>query len=201
MLRALYYLKAFGYDFFEKADEDYKYTSYENLKEQIYSCELCSYSKKRKHIFFPRKKKDMKIFIIDSFIKKSENENGIFMSSTQNTKLKTLLKQHLNLEEKDYYISYIYKCFCDEKNDDFALKQCVPYVFAELSLLKPDFILCLGENAFNALGFSDFKRLRGEFFIFFNAWFLPSFDINFITKNPSLEENFIDDLNKIKTFL
>ena len=201
VLRSLFYLRAFGYDFLEDINKDSKYNSYESLQEQIYSCKLCVFSKKRKHLFFPKKKKDIKLFIIDSFVKKQENENGIFMDSKQNTKLKFLLKQHLNLEKKDYYISYIYKCFCDEKNDDFALKQCLPYIFEEFSLLKPKLILCLGENAFKALGFKDFKQLRGELFIFFNAWFLPSFDVDFILKNPSLEEKFIKDLKKIKAFL
>lgn len=201
MLKKLYYLKAFGYEFLQDTNKNFKNLTYDDLKEQISACQLCYLYKKRKNTPFPKDVKKVDLFIINSFISKEENESGRVLSSKNGLKLQDFLQKYLNLTVDDYYISYLYKCFCEGKNDELALKNCLPYMHSEIFLLKPKIILCLGENTFNSLGFSNFKALRGNAFIFLNTWFLTSFDMDFISKNPSLEQEFIDDLTKIKAFL
>lgn len=63
------------------------------------------------------------------------------------------------------------------------------------------FFACLGEYTFKSLGFKDYHILKGEVFAYKNFFIMPSYDLDFIEKNPSYEKNFIQDLKKIKGFL
>ncbi len=62
------------------------------------------------------------------------------------------------------------------------------------------FLLCLGEYTFKSLGFKDYHILKGEVFAYKNFFIMPSYDLDFIEKNPSYEKNFIQDLKKLKDF-
>lgn len=228
-LRNLHYLKAFGYDFFDKKplsffnknlafsndkfNENLNFTqktqAFFKLKEQISNCELCSLSKKRRKASFNRNlKRDLKqdlssccLMIIKEFISKKEHENGDFFKDAQGLELKNLLLNELNLNENELYLSSIYKCFNDEKPDAAALHQCLPYVFEEIKLLKPFLILILGEGAFKTLKFEGFKERRGQFFEFLGALTMASFDLDFLSKNPSHKQDFIKDLQKFAPHL
>ncbi|EMV9652788.1 hypothetical protein AADV22_001764, partial [Campylobacter jejuni] len=57
------------------------------------------------------------------------------------------------------------------------------------------------EYTFKSLGFKDYHILKGEVFAYKNFFIMPSYDLDFIEKNPSYEKNFIQDLKKIKGFL
>ncbi|TQR34676.1 hypothetical protein DMB92_01575 [Campylobacter sp. MIT 99-7217] len=201
-IRGLYYLKAFGYEFidshlsFQNEDLDFY-----QLKAQIANCSLCTLSKKRKCSVLDKMKKPCKLMIVDSFISKSENDSGVILNSNKGLNLKTMLKESLFLHEEEYYMSYVLKCFSANKNDDFALKQCLPYWFNEFYLLCPKVVLILGQNSFECLGFKDFSLLRGELFSYKNSWIMSTFDLDFIAKNPSFKQDFLADLQKIKGLL
>ncbi|EAL0015366.1 hypothetical protein BBY97_03050, partial [Campylobacter jejuni] len=109
--------------------------------------------------------------------------------------------QILGLCDEDFYFSYLFKCFCNGKFDDFSLQSCLPFFWNELKLIQPAFLLCLGEYTFKNLGFKDYHILKGEVFAYKNFFIMPSYDLDFIEKNPSYEKNFIQDLKKIKGFL
>lgn len=201
-IRNLHYLKSFGYEFVSKNFEIHSIQSdFANLKESISRCELCTLSKKREKPLIETEFKRAKLMILDSFASKEESKSGNLLQSTKGEKLLNALKNVLDLNQDELYISYIYKCFSGGKNDDLALKQCLPYFWAEFRLIKPRVLLVLGEDSFINLGFDDFKRFRGEIFTHKNAWIMPSFDMDFILKNPSFEKEFLNDLNKIKGLL
>lgn len=200
-IRNLYYLKAFGYEFIDKKPE-FKATNkdFKHLSAQISNCALCTLSKRRKHCVMDAFKPH-KLMIIDSFISKSENDSGVLLSSSKGEKLKSSLKECLNLDPEGFYLSYLYKCFSESKSDENALKQCMPYVFEEFFLLRPKVLLILGSEAFEALGFGDFERFKGELFSYQNAWALGTYDMNFLLKNPSFEPEFKAHLKKIKALI
>jgi len=215
-LRSLYYLKAFGYDFcakdslkwdenFKRLNENLNFSQrkqkFRALKAQISNCQLCALSKKRSKSLFKADFKPFSLMIIKEFISKKESQNESFFQSTQGKELENLLLKELDLKENELYLSSIYKCFNDEKPDFNALNQCLPYIFEEIKLLRPKFILILGQEVFEALGFIGFKEHRGYFLKLLNALALPSFDLDFLAKNPSHKQEFIKDLQKFKPYL
>lgn len=201
-LKVLHYLKAFGYEFIDKNlhFSSSKENDFLELKQRIEACRLCQLSKKRQHSLIANKFEKTKLMILDSFASKSENESGILLNSMKGRKLLELLKEHLKLEAHDFYLAYVYKCFTSQ-NDAFALKQCLPYFWAEFKLCSPKILLILGKESFENIGFDEYESLKGELFSHQNTWVLPSFDVDFILKNPSFEKDFIKDLNKIKALL
>lgn len=169
------------------------------LRAEVCKCELCALSKKRKNALMENAFKPCKIMVVSSFADKSEDESGVVLDSTRGVWLKSAINSALN--ESEFYTSYIYKCFNAHKNDANALFQCLPYFWAEFELINPRFLLILGEESFENLGFADFKRLRGEVFSHLNAFVMATFSVEFIEKNPSFKAEFMSDLSKIKAFL
>ncbi|MBK1971163.1 uracil-DNA glycosylase family protein [Campylobacter sp. TTU-622] len=202
MIRDLHYLKAMGYSFLKDFPYKNEYNiSFANLNNNVKQCTLCHFSKNRKNSLMEKVQKKVNLMILTSHGDKSENESGILLNSHKGSLLKEYLKLYLNLEEKDFYFSYLFKCFDYRKNDDFSLQSCLPFFYNELNLIKPKILLCLGEYAFQSLGLKDFNILRGEIFSYKNFFILPSFELDFIEKNPSYEQKFIEDLKKLKGFL
>ena len=202
MIRELHYLKAMGYDFIdENLKNDFWIKNFKELQNSVQNCTLCHFSKTRKHSLIEKEQKQVKLLILASFAQKSENESGILLDSSRGKKLKKLLQEIIGLNRENFYFSYLFKCFSYSKFDNFSLQSCLPFFWSELKLIKPKIILCLGEYAFEGLGFKDFKALRGEIFAYENFFIMPSFELEFIEKNPSYEKDFINDLKKLKGFL
>ncbi|EHV3220838.1 uracil-DNA glycosylase family protein [Campylobacter coli] len=202
MIRTLHYLKAMGYDF---TDENLKLHSkienFKDLRKNIQECTLCHFSKSRCFTLMENEIKNASLVIVDTLAHKNENEKGVLLNSKKGERLKFYLKEILGLCEKEFYFSYLFKCFSNGKFDDFSLQSCLPFFWNELELVQPKMILCLGEYPFKSLGFSDFNALRGEIFAYKNFFIMASFELEFIEKNPSCEKIFIQDLKKIKGFL
>ncbi|EAJ2437582.1 uracil-DNA glycosylase family protein [Campylobacter upsaliensis] len=202
MIRSLHYLKAMGYDFspqnFSKLD---RLDDFKTLRDKIATCTLCNFSKTRKKILMEERLKPCKLFILDTHASQNENESGILLQSKKGKFLLNSLEKILNLSRDEFYFSYIFKCFSVNKNDDFALHSCLPFLLNEIKLIKPKILLCLGEYALKALGFSNFKALKGELFAYEDFFILASFDGEFLERNPSFKEEFFNDLKKLKGFL
>ncbi|MGH2327413.1 uracil-DNA glycosylase family protein [Campylobacter taeniopygiae] len=202
MIRSLYYLKAMGYNFTDKPSNiQPKIKNFENLRSNIQKCNLCHFSKFRRFTLMENQLKPVSLMILDTFGQKIENENGCILESKKGKTLQSYIYNILGLKKEQFYFSYLFKCFSNGKFDDFSLQSCLPFFWNEVELLQPKFVLCLGEYAFNSLGFSDFNTLRGEIFTHKKFFFMASFDLEFIEKNPSYEKDFMEDLKKIKGFL
>ncbi|MBZ7935721.1 hypothetical protein H2279_03555 [Campylobacter sp. B0100352/1] len=203
MIRSLYYLKAMGYNFTDNKPHKIlsKIKNFEDLRSNVQKCNLCHFSKFRRFTLMENQLKPVNLMILDTFGQKIENENGCILESKKGKTLQSYIYNILGLKKEQFYFSYLFKCFSNGKFDDFSLQSCLPFFWNEVELLQPKFILCLGEYAFNSLGFSDFNALRGEIFTHKDFFFMASFELEFIEKNPSYEKKFIEDLKKIKGFL
>lgn len=207
MIRELHYLKAMGYDFIdenlknENLKNDFSVKNFKDLQNSVKNCTLCHFSKTRRHVLMEKEQKSVKLLILASFAQKSENESGILLDSLRGENLKKILQEILGLKRENFYFSYLFKCFSYSKFDNFSLQSCLPFFWNELKLVKPKIVLCLGEYAFEGLGFKNFNALRGEIFAYEDFFIMPSFELEFIEKNPSYKKDFIDDLKKLKGFL
>lgn len=202
MIRGLHYLKAIGYDFMdENLRSDVPVKTFKELQNSVSNCTLCHFSKMRKHALIEAEQKRVKLLILGAHAQKSENESGVLLDSLRGENLRELVWEVLGLKREEFYFSYLFKCFSYSKFDDFSLQSCLPFFWDELRLIKPKIVLCLGKYAFEGLGFRDFGALRGEIFAYDDFFIMPSFELEFIERNPSHKKRFIDDLQRIKGFL
>ncbi|AQW85964.1 uracil-DNA glycosylase family protein [Campylobacter pinnipediorum subsp. caledonicus] len=201
-LKKLYFLKAIGYNFVGKQDlkstSCFYFDSFDKLNNQIINCNLCclkNYSVKsytgfgniNSKIIFVMLEPNLNTNIMDNFFE--------------------LLRKYLKFSERDFYISYLLHC---KKQMSLDLSDCFfkcrPYLDEEMNFIKPKIIVALGEDVFlnlyiqNAKN-SSFESLRGSFLKFGNAFLMATYSLDKIIKNPSLQANFINDLNKIKDVL
>ncbi|AJC84363.1 uracil-DNA glycosylase family protein [Campylobacter peloridis] len=197
--RKLHYLKAFGFEYIQENKHIFQIDfNYQELNEKIRTCSLCHFSKLRKKSLINNDVKKAKIIVYQAYIDKEENESGEFFASKLKQDFLKLCKEHLNLEKEDIYASYMLKCFSNFKTDDNALKLCLPYFYNELNFVNSKIILCLGKEAFFSLGFDNFERYKGEWLHFGECFVMPTYDLEFLSKNPSLFVEFIEDIKKIK---
>ncbi|WP_170999723.1 uracil-DNA glycosylase family protein [Campylobacter aviculae] len=202
MIRSLHYLRAMGYNFIDETNKiKIKIQNFQDLKTNIQKCNLCHFSKSRRFILMESEIKNAKLMIVDTLEQNIENENNDILESKKGKILQNYINDILGLKKDQFYFSHLFKCYPNGKFDDFSLQSCLPFFWNEVELLQPKFILCLGEYTFNGLGFSNFNVLRGEIFTHEKFFFMASFELEFIEKNPSYEKFFIQDLQKIKGFL
>lgn len=202
MIRSLYYLKAMGYDFADRARlGPQKIDHFKALYSSVSSCTLCNFYKSRKHPLMERAEKSVKLLILDTHAQKSENESGLLLNGSKGEILQRYLKDALGIGRDEFYLSYVFKCFSGGNHDDFSLQSCLPFFWNEIEIIRPKILLCLGEYAFRALGFSDFSSTRGGIFAHKNFFILASFSLEFLDKNPSQKKEFVSDLMKIKGYL
>lgn len=197
--RNLHYLKAFGFEYIEEIkDIERLNLSFEQLQNAVKKCTLCNFSKLRKHSLMEKEVKKAKILIFQNYADKEENESGKLFASKLKQDFLHNFQEILNLKEEEIYFSYMLKCFSNFKFDENAVKFCLPYFYNELEFINPKMIFCLGEEAFLSLGFENFKVHIGQWIRFNQYFIMPYYDLNYLSKNPSLYANFIEDIKKIK---
>jgi len=206
LLEKLLFLKAIGYKFIDKnflnLNKYHDYNNIDELNNEIKKCSLCFLRNSSKNITTGFGNKNSKIMFV-LFSKKNDFfENGgekIFKSAIENC---------LNLETNEIYISSVLRCEIsqnDTKNMDssHSVELCRPYLLEEIRLIKPKVIVTLGEKAFvhlypNLLLKGGFSSIRGSILKNESNFILPTFSPEWISKNPSFKDIFINDLMKIK---
>lgn len=73
------------------------------------------------------------------FLGKRVKMKAEFYLIQKGEKLKHYIYQILGLCDEDFYFSYLFKCFCNGKFDDFSLQSCLPFFWNELKLIQPAF--------------------------------------------------------------
>lgn len=208
LLRRLFYLKAFGYRFIAPSLDisapSPATASLDELKEQISTCSLCELSKSRKHVLNCSANSAKIMFITDS-PSISEDMSGKYLSGVAGDKFSALITQILGLTKDEIYVSSILRCKLTPNTTKISdcYELCRPYLLAEIDILRPKIIVALGEIVFlNLLGDAapkqSFETIRGSTLKFNGSLLMTTYSPAWLVKNPSKEQNLIDDLIKLK---
>ncbi|MBT0879177.1 hypothetical protein KJQ97_07065 [Campylobacter sp. 2018MI01] len=179
----LHYLKLFGFSFYnDKLSVNKNY----NIKD-IKNCKLCNLYESKNN-FYTNKVIKSNIFIL-SDIGFNDNDAEYFNS---------ILSNNLNLNLNNVYITNIVKCSNQYKQENIL--KCYQYFLNELLESEANIIILLGENLINILQLSNFNIGDIIFYDFYGKKrkVLLNYSFSFIKKNPSYENDFINNLKKIK---
>ncbi len=195
MLRAMGF-RFIGNDQLAKAKR-VEFDSLNSLNSQIKSCNLCQLCKSRnKAVVGSGNLDNGVVFIFESPDIKSD-QSGV---CTQTASLAKYL-QMADIDSSKLYFTYILKCI-NKTTDPRYIEICSKFFELELKIISPKFIVSFGENCFNYLAkSSSFDSHRGGIYRLKNSLYLPTFDSNWIDKNPSKASEFIMDLKKIKGYI
>lgn len=151
--------------------------SIDKLIDQIKKCRKCFHLKKYRPIFSPIT--DADILIIGQAPGKKENEIGIPFIGPAGKKLFSWF-QDIGLSEekvrKNFYITQVIKCYLGSNRMPKAteLKNCLPYLYSEIDLLKPKLIIPVGILAIKTiLGERKIDEVIGKTFKLKNSIIIP----------------------------
>lgn len=142
-------------------------TTLEQLKDTCLNCEKCALAETRQHVVFGVGAPDAEILFIGEGPGANEDKEGLpFVGAAG--KLLDLMLDAIGLSrEKNVYIANIVKCRPPQNRDPAPEEQeaCIGWLKAQVSILRPKIIVCLGRIAACRIIDPDFRvtRQHGQF--------------------------------------
>lgn len=168
------------------------------LNSSAKSCELCSLSKSRKSpLLLSSQSADIMVIF------KSPNETQDLKTDIKACEKMAQFSNILDEIFKNYEISYSFLLKCYGNYDDISISMCKDYLFEEIEKLSPKLIITMGELVTRVVLKSgvNFDSLKGSLFRYKNSLLMPLDSLDFISKNPSKKDEFIDSIKRAKEFI
>lgn len=168
------------------------------LNSSAKSCELCSLSKSRKSpLLLSSQSADIMVIF------KSPNETQDLKTDIKACEKMAQFSKILDEIFKNYEISYSFLLKCYGNYDDISISMCKDYLFEEIEKLSPKLIITMGELVTRVVLKSgvNFDSLKGSLFRYKNSLLMPLDSLDFISKNPSKKDEFIDSIKRAKEFI
>lgn len=201
-LKKIYFLKAIGYKFINedtvKKIQYYSFNTLDSLNSQIKNCTLCHLKNSSDISFIGHGDTNSRIMFV--FFKPHTD-------IASKKKFNHLIQNVGGFDANQYYTTSLLRCKSKENIDtNEPCKRCLPYLLNEIEIINPKVVVALGDDVFLNLYHENLKNmtfdtLRGSFLNFGSKILIPTYSISKIIKNPSLENTFLTDLNKIKGVL
>jgi len=169
------------------------------LRAHVSECQLCGLSKTRTQTIFGSGNKTASLMIIGDAPNAEDEQQGESFSG-QAGKLLTAMLKAMGYQRNDVYISNIVKCKTTENQEPSEEQaiSCEPYLLRQISLLKPELILALGNAAAQRLlkSKSTMSRLRGQLHYVdgINAPVLVSYHPTYLLAAPNEKRKAWEDL-------
>lgn len=188
------------------------HADYEKLVKEISSCTKCRLHLSRKKAVPGEGTLNPKIMFIGEAPGSKEDESGRpFVGAAG--QLLTKLIEGIGLRREDVYITNVVKCRPPNNRDplDDEIEACLPYLKAQLAIIKPSFIVALGRHAAKtvmSLVNRKFVSMSKEHGTLYEAMLLDkkvkiviTFHPAAALYNPELKKALEDDFNSIKSYL
>ncbi len=215
LLKHLYQLKSFGYDYFdmpksvEKASDAQVSGLPDNLhalREYAFSCHLCGLSKTRKNVVFGEGNEHARIMFVGEGPGEMEDNSGRPFVGRAGQLLTKIIENVLELKREDVYIANIVKCRppSNRTPSKEEANQCKPYLLKQIELISPEIIVSLGATSYKYLTLdmdTPISKVRGEVISFGKMKLIPTYHPSFLLRNPSAKKDVFKDMLKVKAML
>ena len=173
---------------------------FEELKETCAACRACPLGYERKNNVFERGSRQAKLMFVGEAPGGQEDETGIPFVGAAGQLLDKYLEA-VGIDREEVYICNILKCRPPQNRDPLPEEQeaCMSHLRAQVRLVKPRMIVCLGRIAAMRMISPEFKitkehgvfHKKGSFLI--TAVYHPSA----LLRDPSKKEDMLRDFMKI----
>ena len=210
ILKNLYNLKSFGYEYHESLDlfsNNIKNVKLPNnindLSISVSHCYLCELSKCRKNILFGYGNTNSDIMFIGDEPSNSEDELGLFYVGKSGELLTKMIENVLNVTKEDVYFTTLVKCKSSNGLNNSNIETCHDYLLKQIELIKPKLIVALGEKTYSYLlkNSDNFSQMRGKELAFNGITLITTFSPTFLLRNPSSKKDAYYDMLKIKNYM
>jgi len=210
ILKNLYKLKYMGYNYQNKIIIKQKVTTGDlpndlnALESIVLNCNLCSFANSRTNILFGEGKPSADILFVSLSPSALEDESGSLLYGNVGSMFTKIATNILDLDIENIYVLDVLKCMPtkDERNIMENLKICKSYFYKQLDIIKPKIIVVFGE-AYNYLtnDQKELSEIRGVMQNFNGIKLMPTYHPSFILRNPSLKQDVLHDLQKVKILM
>ena len=210
LLRNLYNLKSFGYeyhetlDFFSSEVKNFKLpNNLDALKNSVEHCYLCELCKSRKNVLFGYGNANSDIMFIGDEPSNSEDEMGAFYSGKSGELLTKMIENVLNIQKEEVYLTTLVKCKSLNGLNNSNIDTCNDYLLKQIELIKPKLIVALGERTYSYLlkNNMNFAQIRGKDLVYNGITLIATFSPSFLLRNPSSKKDAYYDMLKIKNYM
>ncbi|MCR4742151.1 MAG: uracil-DNA glycosylase [Treponema sp.] len=176
-----------------------------DLNEKIIRCTRCGLARTRTNVVPGQGVENPKVLVIGEGPGYEEDQKGLpFVGKAGHLLDKMLAAIDLS-REKNCYIANIVKCRPPENRDPFPDEQaaCMSFLEAQIHILKPKMILCMGRIAGNKLLNLEktMNELHGQFFDFNGIPLMVTYHPSALLRNEELKVPAWHDLKKFKKAL
>lgn len=180
------------------------------IEEEIKRCRKCRLWKNRKNAVPGEGNYSANLMLVGEAPGKTEDEQGRpFVGKAGQLLTETLQKN--GIERKDIYITNVVKCRPPNNRNPMKdeIEKCFPYLKMQIEIIKPKFILTLGNFAsqtilnFYGFKFESISKIRGEIFEgpLHGIKILPTYHPAACIYAPWLKEKFEKDIEKVASLL
>lgn len=173
----------------------------EEIKEEALKCERCDLKNSRRSVVFGEGNPDTDLMFVGEGPGANEDLEGRPFVGKAGQLLTKVLKA-VGLEREEVYITNVVKCRPPQNRTPSFLEisLCKPYLDAQIAIIKPKIIVCLGVAAMNALINSrlPISKMRGKWIEKDAILYLATYHPAALLRDPSKNKFFIEDLRNIK---
>lgn len=175
--------------------------SWETLEQECESCTKCALGKTRIHCVFGAGARDAKLMFVGEAPGQQEDESGIPFVGAAGKLLNQFLVA-VGIEREQVYIANMLKCRPPKNRDPLPEEEdaCIDYLRAQVRLIRPKMIVCLGRISAMRLIKPDFKITKEH-----GVWFQRGgfemcavYHPSALLRDPRKREDMLTDLKVVK---
>lgn len=180
--------------------EDLPFNSLKELKDFLSNCERCKLAVERKNIVFGEGLADARLVFVGEAPGMEEDVAGRPFVGRAGRLLTGIIKA-MGLTREEVYICNIVKCRPpgnrDPERDEVVT--CLPFLKAQISLIRPEIICALGRIPAQSLVDKDFRitRDRGQWHHFLGIALMPTYHPAYLLRYPQAKRQVWEDMQKI----
>ena len=180
------------------------YPNLETVRENLGDCSRCKLARGRTNIVFGSGNPKSKLVFVGEGPGADEDAQGLpFVGKAG--QLLTKIIESIQLRREEVYICNVVKCRPPEnrvpEKDEIAA--CSPFLLAQLEVIRPGIICCLGATAAQTLLKTNayMGKLRGRFYDYNGAQLIATYHPAYLLRNPAAKRGVWEDMKKIRTLI
>jgi len=171
--------------------------AWEELKRRVETCSSCGLCSTRKKTVFGQGSETSPVVFVGEGPGADEDEQGVPFVGRAG-KLLTRILQSVGIERESVFITNVVKCRPPQNRTPMAdeMMACTPFLEAQLALLRPKIVVCLGKTPAKWLLKSSegISALRGRWFAWRGIDLFPMFHPSYLLRNESKKKGSPKDL-------
>lgn len=178
--------------------------SWEQLEGACAACRRCGLCETRRNVVIGDGARESRVLLIGEGPGEQEDLQGRAFVGPAGQLLDRMLAC-IGLDRGQVYIANVVKCRPPRNRDPLPEEQaaCLPYLRAQVRLIRPQVIVCLGRIAAQTVIRPDFRitREHGQWVERKGYWLTATYHPSALLRDPSKKRDAYEDLKKLKSKL